>query len=245
MSYESPHKENLSILACCPRSNLPETLSRPWLAPEMKIVAIFMHRHESDFRRRDDQTFDTYKEMVMPLSQPILQQGNPDLFSSRAIQPLYRHSATRTTAIMYTINKVVLATAAFALLATAIPAEPRDLYVREATASVACGNGQVISCCDKSTSNTDSGDTDGGLLGVGNVANGLLGGACTPLGVGGRSFPRVIFFGRRRSILILVQSLEPVSPSTKPAVTTSQRVARAIRAYVATFTSPSRRDNAD
>jgi len=45
--------------------------------------------------------------------------------------------------------------------------------------NAACGNGQVISCCN--TKSVSSGD--GGLLGLGGALDGVLGGSCSPLNV--------------------------------------------------------------
>ena len=50
--------------------------------------------------------------------------------------------------------------------------------------NAACGNGQVISCCNtKSVSNGS-----GSLLGLGGVLDGVLGGSCSPLDVAVRKF---------------------------------------------------------
>ncbi|KAL6246934.1 hypothetical protein RBB50_006241 [Rhinocladiella similis] len=71
---------------------------------------------------------------------------------------------------------------ALAAMAYAAPTEEKDLYVRSGTAGVTCGNGQVISCCNTSKSTSDSGN--GALLGLNGLLDGVLGGSCTPLGVG-------------------------------------------------------------
>lgn len=51
--------------------------------------------------------------------------------------------------------------------------------------NAACGNGQVISCCN--TKSVSSGS--GGLLGLGGALDGVLGGSCSPLNVAVRKFP--------------------------------------------------------
>ncbi|KIW10517.1 hypothetical protein PV08_11481 [Exophiala spinifera] len=79
---------------------------------------------------------------------------------------------------------IVFGITALTAITQAIPTESkkRDLYVRTASADVSCGNDQVISCCD--TNKMTSGTTHAGIMGAGNVLDGVLGGACSPLGVG-------------------------------------------------------------
>jgi hypothetical protein len=91
---------------------------------------------------------------------------------------------------MHTTATIAFGMAALAALAQAIPTESSkaDLYVRSTSADVTCGNGQVISCCDTSTTTIGSDNTAGGLLGLGDLLDGVLGGACSPLGVGGEFF---------------------------------------------------------
>jgi hypothetical protein len=45
---------------------------------------------------------------------------------------------------MHIFHTFALGATAFAFLGQATPAKPGDLYVREAMASVSCGNDQVI-----------------------------------------------------------------------------------------------------
>ncbi len=77
---------------------------------------------------------------------------------------------------MYTLLFITLAvTGVFA--GTPIKARTSGMTVEEA--SNQCGNGQVISCCNTSTSSGDNGGILGGSL------NGLLGGSCSPIPVNG------------------------------------------------------------
>ncbi|KAJ9629114.1 uncharacterized protein PV06_02172 [Exophiala oligosperma] len=74
--------------------------------------------------------------------------------------------------------------AALTAVTQAVPTEQakRDLYVRSASADVSCGNDQVISCCNTNKATSDS--NNGGLLGLGGLLDGVLGGSCSPLGLG-------------------------------------------------------------
>lgn len=81
---------------------------------------------------------------------------------------------------------IAFSLAALTAVTQAVPSEAgkRDLYVRSGKADVTCGNDQVISCCNTNKMTSDS--NNGGLLGLGGVLDGVLGGSCTPLGVGGK-----------------------------------------------------------
>jgi hypothetical protein len=72
--------------------------------------------------------------------------------------------------------------------------------------NAACGNGQVISCCN--TNSVSSGA--GGLLGLGGALDGVLGGSCSPLDVAVREFPSL------RPAILIYRTLTAYSRRSGP-----------------------------
>lgn len=125
--------------------------------------------------------------------------------------------------------------AALTAVTQAVPTEQakRDLYVRSASADVSCGNDQVISCCNTNKATSDS--NNGGLLGLGGLLDGVLGGSCSPLGLGSKIFFSLLPPKKNEILTKCQQSSVLVFPSPTPAVTTSLRAVPATRTYVSTY----------
>ncbi|PSS20652.1 hypothetical protein M430DRAFT_41941 [Amorphotheca resinae ATCC 22711] len=74
------------------------------------------------------------------------------------------------------IAQTIIAAFTFALAAVAHPTSEPTVGPN---GNAFCGNGQVISCCNKTDNNSNNGKS--GLLGLG--LDGVLGGSCQPLNI--------------------------------------------------------------
>jgi hypothetical protein len=92
--------------------------------------------------------------------------------------PIYPRIFTQTTIKMQVPTIFTILSFAFAAAAMPSGSAPVEPTVGPG-GNAACGNGQVISCCNTNSLSNGSGS----LLGLGGVLDGLLGGSCSPLNI--------------------------------------------------------------
>ena len=140
------------------------------------------------WRTRWSGVLEAYKGQVIPICkfslhhqtiQQSLIQTLPLILNIFLAVPIYPRIFTQTIIKMQVPTILTLLTFAFAAVAMPSKNVERGQPTVGPGGNAACGNGQVISCCN--TNSVSSGA--GGLLGLGGALDGVLGGSCSPLNV--------------------------------------------------------------